>query len=81
MGPVILALGSGGPKTGTEHVLGPDMDRFERLSTDSIRGVFRFLRLYGNLLKYGMDAKEDGYWGAFLGPILDRPASMSKDYG
>lgn len=62
------------------HVLGPDMDRFERLSTDSIRGVFRLLRLYGNLLKYGMDAKEDGYWGAFFEPILDRLASTSKDY-
>ena len=27
------------------HVLGPDLDRFERLSTDSIRGIFRLLKL------------------------------------
>ena len=30
------------------YILGPDLDRFERLSTDSIRGVFRLVRLYGN---------------------------------
>ena len=30
------------------HVLGPDLDRFERLSTDSIRGVFRLVGLYGD---------------------------------
>jgi hypothetical protein len=27
------------------HVLGPDPDRFERLSTDSIRSIFRLIRL------------------------------------
>jgi len=57
------------------HVLGPDTGRFERLSTDSIRGVFRLLRLYGNLLKYGTDEREDGYWGGLLRPILDKLAA------
>jgi len=57
------------------HILGPDRDRFERLSTQSIRGVFRLLKFYGNLLKYGMDEKEDGYWGGFFKPILDKLAS------
>ncbi|KAK7178074.1 hypothetical protein PSPO01_15874 [Paraphaeosphaeria sporulosa] len=61
------------------HVLGPDLDRFERLSTDSIRGIFRLLKLYGNLLKYGMDEREDGYWGGFFGPVLDKLAGASKD--
>ncbi|KAL9114567.1 MAG: hypothetical protein Q9187_007449 [Circinaria calcarea] len=42
------------------RVLGPDLDRFERLSTDSVRGIFRLVRLYGNLLKYGMDEGEEG---------------------
>lgn len=61
------------------HVLGPDLDRFERLSTDSIRGIFRLVRLYGNLLKYGMDEGEDGYWGRFFGPVLDKLAGISED--
>ena len=58
------------------HVLGPDLDRFERLSTDSIRGVFRLVRLYGNLLKYGMDEGGNGYWGQFLRPVLDKLAGI-----
>lgn len=61
------------------HVLGPDLDRFERLSTDSIRGIFRLLRLYGNLLKYGMDEGEEGYWGRFFGPLLHKLAGISKE--
>ncbi|KAL9083130.1 MAG: hypothetical protein Q9165_008660 [Trypethelium subeluteriae] len=56
------------------HVLGPDLDRFERLSTDSIRGVFRLVKMYGNLLQYGMNDGEDGYWGRFLGPVLKKLA-------
>jgi len=32
------------------HVLGLDSDRFEKLGTDSIRGIFRLIRLYRNLL-------------------------------
>jgi hypothetical protein len=43
------------------HVLGPDLDRFERLSTDSIRGIFWLIKLYRNLLKYGMNEAEEGY--------------------
>lgn len=27
------------------HVVGPDMDRFERLSTDLTRGIFRLIRM------------------------------------
>jgi hypothetical protein len=60
------------------HVLGPDLDRFERLSTDSIRGIFRLTRLYGNLLRYGMD--ENGYWGNFLKPVLSKLANISEEH-
>lgn len=60
------------------HILGPDLDRFELLSTDSIRGIFRLIRLYGNLLKYGMDEGKEGYWGGFLGPILNTLAGSSQ---
>jgi hypothetical protein len=57
------------------HVLGPDSDRFEKLGTDSIRSIFRLLRVYGNLLGYGMAKDKDGYWGGFLGPVLEELAS------
>lgn len=57
------------------HVLGPDQGRFERLSTATIRGVFRLVRFYGNLLEYGMDEREDGYWGQFFGPVLEKLAT------
>ena len=60
------------------HVLGPDRDRFERLSTDSIRGIFRLIRLYRNLLEYGMDEGEDGYWARFLEPVLNKLASVCE---
>jgi hypothetical protein len=46
------------------HVVGPDLDRFERLSTNSIRGIFRLLKFYGNLMNYGSDQSDDGdpFW-------------------
>jgi hypothetical protein len=54
------------------HVLGPDLDRFERLSTDSIRGVLRVAKVYANLLMYGMDE----YWGGFFRPVLNKLAGI-----
>ncbi|KAF2993353.1 hypothetical protein E8E13_001059 [Curvularia kusanoi] len=41
------------------HVLGPDLFRFEGLSTNSVRDIFRLLRLYGNVLRY--EADKEGY--------------------
>lgn len=61
------------------HVLGPDLDRFERLSSDSVRGIFRLLRLYGNVLAYGADEEENRCWGGTLGNTLIRLAGMSDE--
>lgn len=52
-------------RTGDVHVLGPDADRFGRLSTSSVPGIFRILRFYKNLLCYGMDEGTTGYWGQY----------------
>ncbi|KAF2106054.1 hypothetical protein BDV96DRAFT_339319 [Lophiotrema nucula] len=60
------------------HVLGPESDRFDALKTDSIRGIFRLLRLYGNLLRYGMDEEENGYWGRFFKPVLENMAKSER---
>lgn len=61
------------------HVLGPDLFRFERLSTESVRGIFRLLRLYGNVLNYGVNEEVDGYWGGVLGKTLNRLAGLSGE--
>jgi hypothetical protein len=59
------------PRDDGIHVLGPDLDRFERLSTESMRDVFRLLRTYGNILEFGADEGTTGYFGRFLGPVLE----------
>lgn len=59
------------------HVLGPDLFRFDCLSTDSVRGIFRLLRLYGNVLRYGVNEEEDGYWEGVLGKTLTRLSCLS----
>jgi hypothetical protein len=66
------------PRADGIHVLGPDLDRFERLSTDSIRGVFRLLAVYGNILNYGADEGSTGYLGRFLKPVLEKLASSPE---
>jgi hypothetical protein len=44
------------------------------VGTDSIRGIFRLFRLYGDLLRYGMDKGDDGCWGGLLRPVLEKLA-------
>lgn len=51
------------------HILGPDIDRFGKVSTRSIRGIFALVRLYGRILEYGMD--EHGFGGHILGWVLE----------
>jgi hypothetical protein len=58
------------PDSGAVSVLGPDR-RLPLLTTQSVQGIFQLARLYGNILEYGMDEGKDGFWGAFLGPVLE----------
>jgi hypothetical protein len=47
--------------------------------TSSVQGVLRVARLYGNLMDYAADEDaETGYWGAFLGPVLE---SLARGVG
>lgn len=62
------------PRTNGVHVLGPDLDRFERLSTESISGIFRLLASYGNILDFGVDDGSTGYLGRFFSPVLENLA-------
>jgi hypothetical protein len=58
------------------HVLGPDSDYFKKLGMDLIRSIFRLLRVYRNLLGYGIAKDKDEYWGGFLGLVLKELASL-----
>ncbi|KAF2728471.1 hypothetical protein EJ04DRAFT_97312 [Polyplosphaeria fusca] len=69
-------LGSNGDKNrsggeGGVHVFASGL----ALKTDSVRGTFQLPRLYRNLLAYGMDEGDDGYWDGFLGRVLEKLAS------
>jgi hypothetical protein len=63
------------PRADGIYVLGPDVDRFGSLSTESISGVFQVLRVLGNILEFGVDKGETGYLGRFFGPVLEKLAS------
>jgi hypothetical protein len=53
------------------RILGNDTS-LPSLGTSSVQGVLRVARLYGNLTEYAADENaETGYWGAFLGPVLE----------
>lgn len=66
------------PKGCTVSVLGPDRN-LAGLSTESISGIFRLARVYGNIFQYGFDEDpKHGYWGAFLGPLLEEVARASN---
>jgi len=50
-------------------------------STNSVSGVFKVLRVLRNVVEYGLEGLEEGgseakvgYWGGFLGPVLERLA-------
>ncbi|KAF2007775.1 hypothetical protein P154DRAFT_3462 [Amniculicola lignicola CBS 123094] len=67
----LAGSGDGSRSEGGVHVLASGLV----LRTDSVRGVFQLLQLYRNLLEYGMDKGDDGYWGRFLGRVLEGLAS------
>jgi hypothetical protein len=54
-------------------------------STSSISGVFKILRVLRNVVKYGLEGLKKGelkakvgYWGSFLGPVLERLAGGTE---
>lgn len=40
--------------------------------------IFKLLKLIGNVLAYGMDDRDNGYWGGAFGKILTRLAKSSQ---
>jgi hypothetical protein len=61
---------------GAVHVL-----EHGKCSTSSVSEVFKILRVLRNVIEYGLEGLEErgleakvGYWGGFLGPVLERLA-------
>jgi len=48
---------------------------FGNAATSSISGVFKQLRMWRNVIEYGLDEGLDGFWGGFLKPVLERLAT------
>jgi hypothetical protein len=65
------------PGSGTVSVLGHD-ERLPLLTTQTVQGIFQLARLYGNILEYGINEGGEGFWGAFLGPVLEGVTCASE---
>ncbi|CAG5152963.1 uncharacterized protein ALTATR162_LOCUS2981 [Alternaria atra] len=48
---------------------------FGNAATSSMSGVFKQLRMWRNVIEYGLDEGLDGFWGGFLKPVLERLAA------
>ncbi|KAF1995657.1 hypothetical protein P154DRAFT_526166 [Amniculicola lignicola CBS 123094] len=52
------------------HVLGPETGPLGLCETRSVSGIFRALRLWRNVIRYGRDARSEGFWSGFMGLVL-----------
>jgi hypothetical protein len=52
------------------HILGPEVGSLGLCETSSVTGIFRALKLWRNVVRYGTDEGSDGFWGRFMGPVL-----------
>jgi hypothetical protein len=66
------------PCTGDVDVLSPDLDWFERLSTESIRGFSRLLVFYRKILSSWVDHGTTGCLGRFFRPVLENLARNAQ---
>ncbi|KAF2834338.1 hypothetical protein M501DRAFT_1009755 [Patellaria atrata CBS 101060] len=56
----------------TVHILGPEVGPLGFCETRSLSGIFRTLRLWRNVIRYGRDEGSEGFWGGFIGPVLQK---------
>ncbi|KAF2028946.1 hypothetical protein EK21DRAFT_90162 [Setomelanomma holmii] len=50
---------------------------FRNATTNSISGVFNELRMWQNVIEYGLDEEYGGFWGGFLKPVMENLAGWS----
>lgn len=51
---------------------------FGNAATSSISGAFRQLRMWRNVIEYGLEEGPDGFWGGFLKPVLEKLAAGNE---
>lgn len=80
---IYYACPSSAAGNGDITILGPD-EKFANLSTRSVQGIFRLIRLYGSILDYGYqmdegngDEGEVGLWSEYLGRIFEAVSRTS----
>ncbi|KAF2740307.1 hypothetical protein EJ04DRAFT_572164 [Polyplosphaeria fusca] len=56
----------------TVCILGPETGSLGLCETRSVSGIFRALRLWRNVIRYGRDEGNDGFWGGFMGRVLQK---------
>lgn len=64
-------------ETDAVQIMGPERGLFSLCDTTTVIGIFRTLRLWRNVIKYGRDAGTEGFWGGFMGLVLERLAGDS----
>jgi len=58
----------------SEHGEAVRILQFGNAATSSVSGVFKQLRMWRNVVEYGLDEGPDGFWGGFLRSVLERLA-------
>lgn len=61
------------------HILGPEVGSLGLCETRSVSGIFRALRLWQNVIRYGRDGGSDGFWGSFMEVVLQKLAEDVED--
>ncbi|KNG52805.1 hypothetical protein DDE82_009088 [Stemphylium lycopersici] len=61
------------------RIQGPEQGFSSACETSSVSGIFRTLKLWRNVIKYGRDEGSEGFWGGFMGVVLQRLAQGSEE--
>ena len=69
----------GSEERDTVHILGPEVGLLSLCETSSVSGIFRALRLWRNVIKYGRDEGNGGFWGSFMGVVLQKLAEDAEE--
>lgn len=55
-----------------------ELDPFRVCDTTNVGGIFLVLRFWRNFIRHGIDEGSDGFWGSFMGLVLQRLAEDTE---
>jgi hypothetical protein len=61
------------------HILAPEAGFLGLCKTRSVSGIFQALRLWQNVIRYGRGEGSDGFWGSFMGVVLQKLARDANE--